>query len=107
MIRHSLTHSARQPFKYVDRGMMAIIGRNRAVATFRGVTLTGRLAFLTWLFVHVLYLATFRNRVSVLLEWGYAYFTSRPGARLLTVEDRARVVAGEQAWDRRSLKRPA
>ena len=86
---------------------MAIIGRNRAVAALGRLTLTGRLAFITWLFVHVMYLASFRNRVSVLLEWGYAYFTSRPGARLLTMEDRARVIDGTQAADRRRLQRTA
>ncbi|HUQ87301.1 MAG TPA: NAD(P)/FAD-dependent oxidoreductase [Vicinamibacterales bacterium] len=107
MIARSVNGLAREPFTFADRGMMAIIGRNRAVAAFGGVTLTGRLAFLTWLFVHVLYLASFRNRVSVLLEWGYAYLTSRPGARLLTMEDRARVIGGAQASDRRRLKRTA
>jgi NADH:ubiquinone reductase (H+-translocating) len=107
MIRRTLNNEPRSPFMFVDRGMMAIIGRNRAVAQLGRLTLTGRLAFVTWLFVHVLYLASFRNRVSVMLEWGYAYVTSRPGARLLTMDDRARVTAGSRAWDRRSLKRSA
>jgi NADH dehydrogenase len=107
MITNTLDGRPRAPFAYADRGTMAIIGRNRAVASVGRFTLTGRLAFVTWLFVHVLYLASFRNRVSVLLEWGYAYFTSRPGARLVTIEDRARVVAGAHAADRRRLKRTA
>lgn len=107
MIKKTLDGAERQPFTYINRGMLAIIGRNRAVADFGRITLTGRLAFVTWLFVHVMYLASFRNRVSVLLEWGYAYFTSRPGARLLTMEDRARILAGAEAWDRRALKRTA
>jgi NADH dehydrogenase len=107
MIARAIDGRAREPFAFADRGMMAIIGRNRAVATLGRVTLTGRLAFVTWLFVHVMYLASFRNRVSVLLEWGYAYFTSRPGARVLTMDDRARVFGGAAAADRRSLKRTA
>jgi NADH dehydrogenase len=74
----------RGPFRYRDKGSMAIIGRNKAVADFGRFTLTGRLAFYTWIFVHLLYLAGFRNRLSVALEWGYAYFTHRPGARLVT-----------------------
>jgi NADH dehydrogenase len=107
MIRRTLNHEPRSPFVFRDRGMLAIIGRNRAVAHLGRLTLTGRLAFVTWLFVHILYLASFRNRVSVLLEWGYAYVTSRPGARLLTMDDRARVTAGSRAWDRRAFQRSA
>jgi NADH:ubiquinone reductase (H+-translocating) len=107
MIHRTLNHEPRSAFRFADRGMMAIIGRNRAVAQVGRLTVAGRLAFVTWLFVHVLYLASFRNRVSVMLEWGYAYVTSRAGARLLTIEDRARVAAGSRAWDRRSFKRSA
>ena len=83
---------ATRAFTYRDKGVMAIIGRGRAVASLGPLKLTGRLAFYSWLFVHLLYLAGFRNRVSVMLEWAYAYFTYRPGARLLTRED---VLAGQ------------
>jgi NADH dehydrogenase len=75
---------AREPFRYHDKGALAVIGRNRAIANFGWIRLTGRFAFLTWLFVHIAYLAGFRNRVSVMLEWAYAYFTNRPGARLIS-----------------------
>jgi NADH:ubiquinone reductase (H+-translocating) len=74
----------RRPFRYRDRGALAIIGRNKAIADFGWLKLTGRTAFFTWIFVHLLYLAGFRNRLSVAFEWGYAYFTHRPGARLVT-----------------------
>jgi NADH dehydrogenase len=93
MIRRSLARVPRQPFHYRNKGTLAVIGRGRAVADFGRLKLTGRIAFATWLFVHLAYLAGFRNRASVLLEWGYAYFTYRPGARL--IGDREGTVGGE------------
>ena len=89
-IRRTLEGQPRRPFRYRDRGSMAIIGRNKAIADFGRFTLTGRAAFFTWVFVHLLYLAGFRNRLSVAIEWGYAYFTHRPGARLVTDTELAR-----------------
>lgn len=89
-IRRTLEEQPRRPFRYRDRGSMAIIGRNRAIADFGRFTLTGRAAFFTWVFVHLLYLAGFRNRLSVAIEWGYAYFTHRPGSRLVTDTELAR-----------------
>jgi NADH dehydrogenase len=78
------------PFRYRNKGEMATIGRNRAIAVFgRKFSLTGRLAWFIWLFVHILYLVGFRNRLSVLLQWGYAYFTFQRGVRLVTQADRA------------------
>jgi len=76
----------RPPFRYHDKGTLAVIGRGRAVADFGRITLTGHAAWWTWLTVHIAYLAGFRNRVSVLLEWAYAYFTFRPGARLISID---------------------
>lgn len=87
MIIHTMGGRAREAFRYRDRGMMAVIGRGRALAIIRGLTLTGRAAFYTWFFVHLLFLAGFRNRISVMLEWAFSYFTYRPSARLLTGED--------------------
>jgi NADH dehydrogenase len=88
MIRRSLTGRPRQPFRYRNKGSLAVIGRSRAIADFGRVRFTGAIAFYTWLFIHLLYLAGFRNRLAVLLEWGYAYFTYRPSARLITNDDR-------------------
>jgi NADH:ubiquinone reductase (H+-translocating) len=88
MIQHALTGRSRRPFVYRDRGSLAVIGRGFAIADFGRIRLTGRLAWFTWLFVHLLYLANFRNRLSVLVDWGYAYFTYRPGARLVSIWDR-------------------
>jgi NADH dehydrogenase len=87
MIERTLTGQPRTAFRYRDKGSLAVIGRGRAVADFGRVHFTGLFAFLTWLFVHLLYLAGFRNRLIVLLEWGYSYFTYRPSARLLTDHD--------------------
>jgi NADH:ubiquinone reductase (H+-translocating) len=103
MILRTLQGQPRRAFRYRDRGAMAIIGRNKAIADFGWLKLTGRTAFFTWIFVHLLYLAGFRNRLSVALEWGYAYFTHRPGARLVTDSELARDAAhglrpGGEGW---------
>ena len=73
-----------QPFHYWDKGSMATIGRNRAVADLNFIHFSGLLAWLAWLFVHILYLVGFRNRVAVLLQWAWAYLTFNKGARLIT-----------------------
>ena len=73
-----------QPFVYRDRGALATIGRRAAVAEIRGLRLHGFPAWLAWLFVHILYLIGFDNRVAVLWRWAYAYFTFERGARLIT-----------------------
>ncbi|MBA2270866.1 MAG: NAD(P)/FAD-dependent oxidoreductase [Chthoniobacterales bacterium] len=73
-----------QRFWYWDKGSMATIGRNKAVADLNIVHFSGRLAWLAWLFVHIIFLVGFRNRVAVLLQWAWAYFTFNKGARLIT-----------------------
>jgi NADH dehydrogenase len=73
-----------QPFRYWDKGTMATIGRNKAVADLRFVHFSGRLAWLAWLFVHILFLVGFRNRVLVFIQWAWAYLTFDKGARLIT-----------------------
>jgi NADH dehydrogenase len=72
------------PFRYWDKGSMATIGRNRAVAVTNGFKLTGFLAWLAWLFIHVLYLAKFSNRVLVSFQWFWNYVTRNRSARLIT-----------------------
>jgi len=84
-IRRDLEQRARQPFVYRNKGDLATIGRHRAIADFGRLQLTGFIAWWFWLFVHILYLAGFRNRLSVLIEWGYSYFTFERGARLITL----------------------
>ncbi len=84
-IARSVRDEPRQPFRYVNKGDLATIGRHKAVASFGGGRLKfgGTFAWLLWLFVHIMYLVGFRNRVSVLFQWSYAYFTFQRGVRLI------------------------
>ena len=73
------------PFVYFDKGSLATIGRKKAVADLPGhIRLWGFIAWLAWLFIHILFLIGFRNRVLVLVEWAWQYLTFRRGARLIT-----------------------
>jgi NADH dehydrogenase len=74
----------RETFHYRDKGSMATIGRSRAVAEIGKLHLSGFLAWMAWLTVHIFYLIDFRNRVLVLLDWAWAYFFYRRGSRLIT-----------------------
>ncbi len=74
------------PFHYRDKGTLATIGRNKAVADFGRLHITGFPAWITWLFVHLMYLVEFDNRLLVLIEWIYDYITKNRGARLITGE---------------------
>jgi NADH dehydrogenase len=73
-----------QRFRYWDKGTMATIGRNKAVADLKFMHLSGFPAWLAWLFVHIIFLVGFRNRVLVLVQWAWAYLTFDKGARLIT-----------------------
>ena len=73
-----------KPFHYFDKGNLATIGRNKAVADFGRLHLSGFLAWFTWVFVHLMYLVEFENRLLVLTEWVYNYITRNRGARLIT-----------------------
>lgn len=73
----------RDPFKYTDKGQMATVGRSKAVAMYKGVHITGFLAWIAWLFVHVYYLIGFKNRFSVIFQWAWTYLTYKRGARLI------------------------
>jgi NADH dehydrogenase len=77
----------RKPFRYRDKGMMATIGKHKAVAQTGKLRLTGTLAWLAWLFIHILYLIGFRNRFAVFLQWVWSYLFSKRGARLITARD--------------------
>jgi len=74
----------RRPFRYRDKGMMATIGRHAAVAQVGRLHLTGTLAWVAWLAVHLVFLIGFRNRLLVLIEWAWAYVTYNRGVRLIT-----------------------
>ena len=73
-----------QRFWYFDKGSMATIGRNKAVADLRFLHLVGMPAWLAWLFVHIIFLVGFRNRLAVLFQWAWAYLSFNKGARLIT-----------------------
>jgi len=72
------------PFHYIDPGNMATIGRNSAIADFGFLRVSGYLGWLLWLFVHILFLIGFRNRLSVMLQWAMAYLTYQRSVRLIT-----------------------
>jgi NADH dehydrogenase len=76
--------AARRPFHYVDKGTMATIGRARAVADIGELTFKGFFAWLLWSTIHILYLIGFRNRIMVMLNWGWQWLLQARGARLIT-----------------------
>ncbi len=78
---------ASKPFRYFDKGYLAVIGRNAGVGVIGGVKLHGWIAWFIWLFVHLMYLAQALNRVVVFVRWGYQYLTFYRGARLITGDD--------------------
>ncbi|HKE45709.1 MAG TPA: NAD(P)/FAD-dependent oxidoreductase [Steroidobacteraceae bacterium] len=73
----------RQPFHYHDKGQLATIGRSRAICEMKHVRFSGHLAWWVWLVVHIYSLTGFRNRLSVMLQWAWSYFTFGRGARLI------------------------
>jgi NADH dehydrogenase len=85
-IRSDLRGSPRPPFRYRDKGQLAVIGRGRAVADIHSLHLSGFIAWLIWIFVHIFFLIGFRNRVIVLIEWAWSYITYQRGARVITGE---------------------
>ena len=92
-IMADVTSMPRVPFRYFDKGFMATIGRARAVAQLGRLRMSGLLAWLAWVFVHLVYLVGFRNRLSVFTNWIWAYVISRHGARVITGGARARAGA--------------
>jgi NADH:ubiquinone reductase (H+-translocating) len=86
VVRERLRGRTSAPFRYRDKGNLATIGRAAAVADIKGIKLSGLLAWLTWLLVHLWYLVGFQNRVVVFIRWGFSFFTHGRGARLITGE---------------------
>ncbi len=87
MIGRDLEHQPRLDFHYHDKGSLATIGRAAAVAQIGKVKLTGYFAWLAWLFIHILFLIGFRNRLIVMIQWASSYLTYERGARLITGSD--------------------
>jgi NADH dehydrogenase len=80
-------------FHYFDKGNLATVGRSFAIMDAFGLRLSGRIAWLAWVFVHIMYLVGFRNRLIVLTNWAFNYFNYERGVRLIT--SRARLLAGQ------------
>jgi NADH dehydrogenase len=83
-IGRELQGKPRRNFHYVNKGNLATIGRAAAVAEFGKVHISGFLAWLSWLFIHIFFLIGFRNRIMVMIQWAWSYFTYERGARLIT-----------------------
>lgn len=83
-IRASLDGRPARAFEYVDKGIMATVGRASGIAQAGALKLSGMLGWLAWLFIHLVFLIGFRNRLVVLLQWAWAWFTYGRGARLIT-----------------------
>ncbi len=83
MIRDTLAGRPRTPFRYFHKGDLATIGRHQAVSAFGRLMFTGVPSWLLWVFVHLMYLVGFRNRLTVFVQWAWAYFTYQRGVRLI------------------------
>jgi NADH dehydrogenase len=77
---------AQRPFRYRNKGQLAVIGRNRAVCDLGRARFSGFLAWFLWVFVHIGYLIEFDNKLLVMVQWGFNYFTRKRGARLITYD---------------------
>ena len=86
-LRDRIAHRNSKPFRYRNKGNLAVIGRNAAVADLGFLQLSGFPAWLIWVFVHIRYLIEFDNKILVLTQWAWNYFTRKRGARLITGED--------------------
>ena len=82
-VLRALRGEPRRPFRYVDKGSLATIGRKAGVADLGRVHVSGLLAWLAWLLIHVFFLIGFRNRLVVMSDWAWAYFTHQRFARLI------------------------
>jgi len=84
VVRARLSGRETPPFRYRDKGNLATIGRAAAVADVKGVKLSGLIAWVTWLVVHLWYLIGFQNRLIVLIRWGFSFATRGRGSRLIS-----------------------
>ena len=87
-IAADLAGNPRKPFHYLDKGTLATIGRAAAVAEIGRIHISGFFAWLAWLFIHIFFLIGFRNRILVMFQWAWSYWTYERAARLITGESR-------------------
>jgi NADH dehydrogenase len=104
-IERDLQGRARKNFHYFDKGSLATIGRSAAIAQFGKLHISGFLAWLSWLFVHIFFLIGFRNRIIVLIQWAWSYFTYERGARLITGDQRLPSWEEMRSEEKRSAKK--
>lgn len=95
-IKRRLQGAALAPFRYQDKGSMAVIGRHAAVAVLGPLKFAGFPAWLTWVFIHLWYLIGFSNKLIVMFQWAWNYFTRKVGARLITGEGSFMLINPEQ-----------
>ncbi len=106
LIKNRLSGRETQQFRYVDWGNLAVIGRDAAVVDLGFVRFSGFLAWLAWLFVHVYFLIEFDNKLIVMTQWAWNYFTRKRGARLITGEESLGRVTVDQAGQYHSPGHP-
>jgi NADH dehydrogenase len=94
VVRDRLRGKDSPPFRYVDKGNLATIGRSKAVAEIKGLRLSGFIAWMTWLLVHLFYLIGFQNRLLVFVRWTFSFLTHGRGARLITTVARSEEETG-------------
>ena len=110
-ILRDLRDEPRKNFQYVDKGTMATIGRSRAIADVHGWHFTGFIAWLMWLLLHIVFLIGFRNRISVMMEWFWAYLSRERSARLITgdadeLKDALRFLGGNSRTKKANIANP-
>lgn len=88
VIRKRLSGATPRPFRYIDKGQLATIGRAAGVANFGRLRFSGYPAWLLWLFVHLMYLVEFENRVLIFIQWAWNYLSWQRGARLIAHDER-------------------
>ncbi|MBD2770717.1 NAD(P)/FAD-dependent oxidoreductase [Iningainema tapete] len=98
LIKQRLKGNTMPRFHYVDRGSLAVIGRNSAVVDLGFIKFTGFLAWLSWLLIHIYFLIEFDNKLVVMIQWGWNYFTRNRGARLITGKETLPQVTVEEGY---------
>jgi len=96
IIRKLKNEPEKKPFRYFNKGDLAVIGRGAAVANTFGVHLKGLPAWLVWLFIHLMYIVEFQSRILVAVQWGFLYLTNNRGARLITGTAASKLVRGTE-----------
>ncbi len=104
LVRDRLSDRSTPPFHYVDKGNVATIGRGRAVADLRFISLSGLAAWVVWLFVHLWYLIGFENRLLVTIQWSFSFFTHGRRSRVIHDDQDAQSVPSPSAQARTSVR---